>query len=259
MIDKTFRPKKSLGQNYLKDENISRNIVDAFNINENDNLIEIGSGQGAITKYIIERKKNFTVIEFDKHNCGILQEKFPGINIINKDFLKIEMDSLPNTDTKKLRVIGNIPYNITTEIFFKLIDNRHLISNVQFMIQEEVAKRLAAKPHTKEYGIPSVFAQVFCKPKLLFKVSRNCFYPTPKVDSRVIQFDFTSNLEEKITDTVFFKKFVKTAFGTRRKTLKNSLSSLELPLLKTDFDFTRRAETLTVEEFIMLSNRFCSK
>ncbi len=124
------------------------------------------------------------------------------------------------------------------------------------MMQEEVARRFAAEPDNKDYGIPSVFVQVFSKPKLLFKVSRNVFYPKPKVDSRVIQFDFSHSRESEIKDTVFFKKFVKAAFSMRRKTLKNSLAKLELNLTKADFDFTRRAETVTIDEFIELSNIF---
>lgn len=254
MTEKKIYPKKSLGQNYLTDENICKNIVDSFNISADDEVIEIGPGQGAITKYILEKTKNLTVVEFDRNNCAILKEKFPGLNIINIDFLKYVLNPQPQIRNPKLRIIGNIPYNITTEIVFKLIDERAKIKDAQLMIQEEVAQRFAAKHGSKVYGIPSVFVQVFSEPKLLFKVSKNCFYPKPKVDSRVIQFDFTKSIENKINDITFFRKFVRTAFGTRRKTLKNSLSSLELDLSKADFDFTRRAETVSVNEFIELSN-----
>jgi 16S rRNA (adenine1518-N6/adenine1519-N6)-dimethyltransferase len=261
LTEKKIYPKKSLGQNYLTDENICRNIVDSFNISADDDVIEIGPGQGAITKYILEKTKNLTVVEFDRNNCAILKNKFPGLNIVNRDFLKFEIN---NTEVhipavlaqNKKRIIGNIPYNITTEIIFKLIDERTHIKDVQLMIQEEVAQRFAASPNSKVYGIPSVFVQVFSEPKLLFKVSKNCFYPKPKVDSRVIQFDFSKSMENKINDITFFRKFVRTAFGTRRKTLKNSLSSLNLDLSKADFDFTRRAETVSVNEFIELSNIF---
>jgi 16S rRNA (adenine1518-N6/adenine1519-N6)-dimethyltransferase len=249
-------PKKSLGQNYLTDENISRNIVDSFNITATDNVIEIGPGQGAITKYILEKTKNLTVVELDRNNCSILAQKFPDLKILNTDFLKFNLQSsIPNL---KYRVIGNIPYNITTEIVFKLIDDRVLIKDAQLMIQEEVAQRFAASPNSKIYGIPSVFVQVFSKPALLFKVSKNCFYPKPKVDSRVIQFDFSHSRESEINDIPFFKKFVKAAFGNRRKILKNSLNSMYLDLSKADFDFSRRAETLSVTEFIKLSNIFCT-
>lgn len=249
---KKIYPKKSLGQNYLTDENICRNIVNSFEILPDDFVIEIGSGQGAITKYIIEKTKNFIGVEFDKNNYNILKDKFPNISFTNEDFLKYNLNNLSNP---RLRIIGNIPYNITSEILFKLIDNRRLIKDALIMTQEEVAQRLAAKPNSKEYGITSVFAQTFSEPKVLFKVSKNCFYPKPKIDSRIIHFDFTQNKEGKIIDAEFFRKFVRAAFSNRRKTLKNSLSKLELDLSKINFDFKRRAESLSVDEFIELSNK----
>jgi len=247
-------PKKSLGQNYLIDENICRKIVSTFNIEPDDIVLEIGPGQGAITNYILEKTKNLTVIELDSNNCAILSSKFPELKIINNDFLKIDLSKFASGG--KIRVIGNIPYNITSEIVFKLIDNRNIISDSQLMIQNEVAKRLTSKHGSKEYGIPSVFAQVFSEPKMMFKVSGSCFFPKPKVDSRIIYFDFSKSLENKINDVTFFKRFVKTAFSTRRKTLKNSLVSMNLELGKADFDFTRRAESLSVDEFIELSNKY---
>ena len=245
-------PKKSLGQNYLIDENICRKIVSTFNIEPNDIVIEIGPGKGAITKFILEKTNNLRVIELDSNNCAILNSKFPELKIINKDFLKIDLTE--SASESKIRIIGNIPYNITSEIVFKLIDNRNIITDSQLMIQNEVAKRLTANHGSKEYGIPSVFVQVFSEPKMLFKVPGSCFFPKPKVDSRIIYFDFSKSTENKISDVKFFKRFVKTAFSTRRKTLKNSLGSMNLELGKADFDFTRRAESLSVDEFIELSN-----
>jgi len=214
-----LRPKKSLGQNYLIDENICRNIIDSFNVEKNDIIIEIGSGKGEITKYLITKCDNVFAIEIDKNNSSFLKTKFPGINIQNKDFLKIDLNDILNANEKtssiaksfegsKIRIIGNIPYNITTDILFKLIDNRKLIKDSQLMIQEEVAQRIVAKPGSKTYGILSVMIQVFCEPKLLFKVSQNCFYPKPKVDSRIVHFDFNTNLLESISDIYFFRKFV---------------------------------------------------
>ena len=271
-------PKKSLGQNYLTDENISRNIVKSFNINEDDNILEIGAGQGALTKLLLQKTNNLTVIELDSNNCKILSEKFPGLNIINKDFLKIDLKKISDFgfrieafgdkfqipdrsirgQVSDLRIIGNIPYNISSQIIFKLIDNREMVIDAQLMVQEEFARRLAAKPNTKDYGIPSVLVQVFSKPKLLFKVSRNCFYPKPRVDSRIIYFDFTNSMENKIHDVDFFRTLVKTAFSTRRKTLRNALKSLNLDLSLSDIDFSRRAESLSIDEFITLSNLLCS-
>ncbi len=253
MNEKKNYPKKSLGQNYLVDENICRNIVSSFEISKDDHVIEIGAGQGAITRFILEKTSNLTVIELDRNNCEILKERFPGLNILNADFLKYKFESTSG----KIRVIGNIPYNITSGIVFRLIDFREHISDVQLMIQEEVARRFASGPGSKEYGIPSVLLQVFSKAELRFKVSKNCFYPKPKVDSRIIYFDFSISKEKNIKDINFFRKFVKAAFGQRRKTLRNSLKTMELDLSKADFDFSRRAETLSIDEFIELSNLFC--
>lgn len=254
--NKTY-PKKSLGQHYLTDEKICKNIVDSFKIANDDHIIEIGPGQGAITGFILEKTTNLSVIEIDRKNCEILRAKFPNLNVINEDILNFDFHSETKKSEKSLRIIGNIPYNITTEIIFRLIDYRKSIIDSQLMIQEEVALRLAGKPNSKEYGIPSVFIQVFSIPELRFKVTNSSFYPKPKVDSRIIYFDFTKSIESNIKDIDFFKKFVKAAFGQRRKTMRNSLKKLELDLGKVDFDYSRRAESLSVDEFIELSNRLC--
>ena len=258
---KKSRPKKSLGQNYLTDENICRNIVDSFNIQPDDCIIEIGPGEGAITRYLLEKTSNITAVEIDENNVEMLRKKFPELNVISEDFMKCDLhDFLLNPQSKirnpKLRVIGNIPYNITTDIVFKLIDNHELIEDAQLMVQDEVARRFASAPNSKEYGIPSIMVQVFSEPKLLFKVLRTCFYPKPRVDSRIIHFDFRKNKLSQINDIIFFRKFVKAAFSTRRKMLSNSLKKLELDLSKSTIDFKRRAESLSVDEFIELGNTF---
>jgi len=246
-----------LGQNYLTDDNISRNIVNAFDIKPEDHIVEIGAGSGALTKFILEMTSNLSAIELDANNCNILSEKFPSCSIINEDFLNIDLNKI--ADGNKFRIIGNIPYNLTTDILFKLIDNREIITDAQLMIQDEVARRFTANPNSKEYGITSVFVQVFSKPKLLFKVSKNCFQPVPKIDSRIIQFDFRVSLEKEIKDLEFFRKFVRTSFGKRRKQLRNSLKDMELEIGSVDFDFNRRPENLSVMEFIELSNKFTER
>lgn len=253
----TTRPKRSLGQNYLIDENICRNIVNAFDIKPGENIIEIGPGKGAITKFILEKTVNLKVIELDDNNCRFLQETFPGLEIINGDFLKTDLAGLMRSKAEKLRVIGNIPYNITSPIIFRLMDNREIIFDAQLMIQEEVARRIAASPGNKEYGIPSVLLNVFGRAELRFKVSRNCFYPKPKVDSRIIYLNFSESQEGKLKDTEFFRKLVKSAFGTRRKTLRNSLKKMNLELTKSEIDMGRRAESLTIDEFIEMANDLC--
>ncbi len=179
------------------------------------------------------------------------------MNIVNRDFLKLDLNELIKDPNDKLRVIGNIPYNITSPIIFKLADNRSMIKDAQLMIQEEVARRITSEPNNKEYGIPSVILNVFSSSKLLFKVSRRSFYPKPKVDSRIIYFDFTASIEDRVKDIEFFRKLVKAAFGTRRKTLRNCLKNIEVDLSKAEIDLGRRAESLSVDEFIELSNRLC--
>lgn len=245
-------PKKSLGQNYLVDRNISRKIVESFSIKPDDRVVEIGPGRGAITSFILEKTTNLIAVEIDKTNCTYLKEKFPSLTILNRDILLTDLASL-NTG-KKLRVIGNIPYNITTPVVFKLINERKIIRDAQLMLQEEVARRLASPPGTKIYGIPSVILQAFSEVKLLFKVSASCFYPAPKVNSRVIYIDFTQSKEKYIKDPEIFIKIVRAAFATRRKTLKNSIG--EFPGLKlSGKDMKKRPEMLSVDEFIELSNQ----
>lgn len=216
--------------------------------------MEIGAGRGAITKYLAGKAKEYFAVEVDKENCRFLEERFANIHVVNQDFLEVNFLEL----CEKTRVIGNIPYSITSEILFKLFDNRRLITDALLMLQEEVAKRLTAKPNTKDYGITSVFTQVLAKPELLFKVSRNCFYPKPRVDSRMIHLEFGTGTERKIKDTEFFRRFVRAAFGKRRKTLRNSLKSfgIETEEMEKTFDFGRRAESLSVTEYMELSNKF---
>lgn len=253
------KPKKSLGQNYLTDENISSKIVDVFNIGKDDCVVELGAGQGAITKYIVPKTKNIIAVELDENNCRILEEKFYRLTVINEDILTLDLEKIAKMfkSIQKLRVIGNIPYSITTPILFKMIENRKYLHDIQLMMQDEVAKRIAGKPNTKDYGIPSVLAQVYSEVDLLFKVSRNSFYPKPRVDSRILKLTFTDKLADKIMNEQFFRKFVRAAFSTRRKTLRNSLKSIGINAneYNINFDFTRRAENLSVSEFIELSNK----
>lgn len=254
-------PKKSLGQNYLHDDNICRNTVDVFNVQDTEFVFEIGPGQGALTKYLLKKTKNLIAIELDLKNVEILKRDYPELTIIHEDFLKLDFKKLIDdyTITNKIKVIGNIPYYITSDIIFKLIENRGFISDAQLMMQEEVALRVAASPGSKAYGILSVMVQTFCEVELLFKVTANCFYPKPKVDSRVVKLTFNNKFLNQINDIGYFRKFVRGAFSQRRKTLRNSLKTINIDINEVkDFDFNRRAETLSVSEFINLSNKFYS-
>jgi len=259
-----IRPKKSLGQNYLVDDNIGKKIAGIFNINRDDKVLEIGPGNGEITRHILNYTENITAIELDINNFNKLKENFPGLNVINADFLTVDLDEILNSfdisKNEKLRIIGNIPYNISSDILFKLAGNHNIIRDAQLMMQEELAQRIVAVPSTKDYSRLSIMIQIFCAPELLFKVSRSCFYPKPNVDSRIIHFDFEKNRLDEINNIGFLGKFVKTAFMSRRKMLRHTMNTYNIDV-KTDlpeFDFTRRIESFSISEIISLCNKLSS-
>lgn len=253
-MDRKF-PIKRLGQNYLHDENIIRKIIDEISPNPNEAIIEIGPGEGALTKHLAGQNFEFIAIEIDKHNSEFLQDKFPSSTILRKDFLKVDLNEIYKRCGKKLRVIGNIPYNITSPIIFKLIESRGIIQDSVLMIQHEVAQRIAARSGGKEYGILSVITQNFAKVELCFKVSPNVFYPRPRVNSAVIHLYFPDESINRKYDAIFIK-IVKAAFGNRRKMLCNSLKNSifeHLNFNQTGIDLTLRAEKLSINDFHILT------
>lgn len=257
-----YKPKKFLGQNFLVDENIAKKIVRSLDVSEDDIVVEIGPGQQALTKHLAGLTKNFYAVELDKYIYEKLQSEHEGkIKLIHKDFLKTDLEKdfgiLPDSKSK-LKIIGNIPYNITTEILFKLFSQSELIESAVLMMQREVAKRLVSVPDTKDYGILAVQTQFYTRSELLFHVPPTAFFPKPNVTSSVVKFHFdkdTSGLKDK----VLFKEIVRESFGQRRKTMRNSLKKfMERYDINeneiTGFDFTRRPENLKPAEFITLSN-----
>jgi 16S rRNA (adenine1518-N6/adenine1519-N6)-dimethyltransferase len=253
-----YRPKKFLGQNFLVDENIAKKIVASLDIQPDDYVIEIGPGQSSLTKYLIELTNNFVAVELDKHIVEKLRAEGK-IDVIHKDFLDLDFDNdIPKfTDkTKKLKIIGNIPYNITSQILFMLFDNSERVGSALLMMQKEVAKRLTAVPNTKDYGILAIQTQVFTTPKLLFNVPPTAFFPKPKIDSTVVKFEFHRN-KHQIENYPLFKSLVKASFGQRRKTMRNSLKKFfednKLSFDIFNFDFSRRAESVSIEEYITLN------
>lgn len=245
------KPIKRFGQNFLKDKNILRKITEVINPQENDKIIEIGPGEGALTKLLSNSGADVTAIEIDKRVIEHLKETYPEVKIINQDFLEIDLTQFESFD---LRVVGNIPYNITSPIIFKLIENYNLIRDAVFMVQYEVAKRMTAKKGTKDYGILSVLLSYFADTEFCFKVSPNVFYPKPKVFSAVVKIKFKKNLDESLNK--IFVQIVKAAFGNRRKTLKNSLSNsifAQLNFSGCDVDLSLRAEQLDLSDFIKLA------
>ncbi|MBX7042188.1 MAG: 16S rRNA (adenine(1518)-N(6)/adenine(1519)-N(6))-dimethyltransferase RsmA [Ignavibacteria bacterium] len=255
-----YRPKKFLGQNFLVDDNIARKIVQALAIAHDDTVVEIGPGRGALTKHIAGKPRSFTAVEYDKAVCEDLRKQYEGIaEIVHDDFLDYELRAGNSPSGSKLKVIGNIPYNITSKILFKLFDSRELIASAVLMMQKEVAMRIAASPRSKNYGILSVQSQAYCTPKILFHVPPTAFFPKPTVTSSIISLDFSgSPLISGSGDPALFKLVVRESFGKRRKVLSNSLANVfrlcGISPDELEFDLTRRPETLTPEEFILLSD-----
>ncbi len=240
--------KKKLGQNFLCDRNITRKIVALSGAGADDNLVEIGPGFGALTKEIVEVCPVFTVIEKDARLAAFIREEYPQLKVIEADFLETPLDGIAGT--QMLRVLGNIPYSITTPILFKLLENRRIITSATLMMQHEVAMRIVAKPSTKEYGILAVQMQALCEVDYLFKVGRKVFRPQPGVDSAVIC--MTPKKSDPIANTKEFSRFVRTAFHQRRKTLLNNLKEgWNLEGVASD-TLKLRAEALTIEEFFLL-------
>jgi len=249
-----IRPLKRFGQNYLTDKNTIRKIADEFNPEPDDLVLEIGPGTGALTSELSNRVKNLFAVEVDKRVIDDLKEKFPNLTLINRDFIKYDLGELV-PQGKRIRVIGNIPYNITSPILFKLIRDRSMVSDAMLMVQYEVAKRITAGVRSKDYSILSVLSNYFAATSLRFRISPNVFYPKPKVYSAIVTFDFNKTAAEGVNDNDFIK-VVKASFGNRRKTLKNSLSNSSFGKISTegiDFNLTRRAEELTIDEFIDLT------
>lgn len=249
------RAKKHLGQHFLKDLSIAEDIVNSLvQTDKYDTVLEIGPGMGVLTQFLIQQK-NYTTfpIDVDRESIAFLVEKFPELkgNIIYGDFLKINLNEIVNN--KPFAVIGNFPYNISTQILFKVYEYRYQVPEVVGMFQKEVAERVAAKPGNKTYGITSVLLQAYYDVEYLFTVDEHVFDPPPKVKSAVIR--LTRNSTEKLDcDEAFFKVVVKTAFNQRRKTMRNSVKAFLNEETKQHPILDKRPEQLSVDEFVILTN-----
>ena len=248
-------PKKSLGQNFLRDENVARNIVDSLHVRTDDVVVEIGPGQGALTKYLKDRCSRLIAVEIDERAVGLLNDSFgSSIELVHADVRTVSLAQFVPGKGERLRVIGNIPYNITSEILFWLFDQQHTVQDATLMVQLEVARRFVAPIGTKDYGILAIALQYYTEPELLFKVSRNSFFPKPGVDSAVVRLDFRRHPEE--CDRELLTAIVRSTFGKRRKTLRNGLRYMgfhDAQLDAISFDLTRRPEQLSLEEFLELT------
>jgi len=263
----TVRAKKHLGQHFLTDENIAKKIADSLTETGYDTVVEIGPGMGVLTKYLLQKKPTVTVLEIDTESVAYLQDSFPKehinlntskekFQIIEGDFLKQDIPTLFNQ--KQVAIIGNFPYNISSQIVFKAIENRAYVPEFAGMFQKEVAKRIAEKEGSKVYGIISVLTQAFFDVEYLFTVPPTVFNPPPKVDSGVIRLIRKKNFSLPVDEQLFFR-VVKTAFNQRRKMLRSSLKSFKLSdSLKEDPIFAKRPEQLSVNEFISLTEKIAS-
>ncbi len=251
----SVRAKKHLGQHFLKDENIAKKIADTLTEKGYDTVLEIGPGMGVLTKYLLKKEFTTYVIEIDTESVEYLKAHYLNLvnRIISKNFLKINISD--EFQDKPFAIIGNFPYNISSQILFKTLENKHQIPELCGMFQKEVAKRIAEKPGSKVYGILSVLTQAFYDVEYLFTVSPNVFNPPPKVDSGVIRLIRKENYILPVDEQLFYK-VVKTAFNQRRKTIRNSLKTLNLSdKLREDAIFAKRPEQLSVQEFISLTQK----
>ena len=245
------RPKKALGQHFLTDLNIARNIVDAISDDVNV-IVEVGAGMGVLTQYIIEDNlEKLRVVEIDTESIEYLKNAFPqlGEHLIHGDFLRTDLSQFAS---EKIGVIGNFPYNISSQIFFQVLKYRNQVDEVVGMIQKEVAERLAAGPGSKTYGILSVLLRAWYDIEYLFTVHENVFNPPPKVKSAVIRMR-RNDVTQLDCDEKLFVTVVKQAFNQRRKTMRNSLRSLIPQEIIQDEVFNKRPEQLSVAEFVELT------
>lgn len=255
MSQPRHRPRKRFGQHFLHDANVIERIITAIQPRAGDRLVEIGPGTGALSLPLLQRHGRLQVVEFDRDLVARLRElEAPGLEVIEADALRFDFTSLAGAG-ERLRLLGNLPYNISTPLLFHLLGQGNCIRDMVFMLQEEVAERLCAQAGTPAYGRLSVMAQYHCQTRFLFRVSRGAFSPPPKVESAIIQLQ-PCERDLPAADPDGLARLVSAAFGKRRKTLRNALKGwLEDDDFKTlDIDPGRRPETLTVTEFVRLSN-----
>jgi 16S rRNA (adenine1518-N6/adenine1519-N6)-dimethyltransferase len=245
------RPKKSLGQHFLKDTSIAQRIVSSLKAEGCQTILEIGPGMGILTRYLLERNfSDFRVVEIDSESVKYLELHYPQLKIIHKDFLKIEIDQ---SFGEKVAVIGNFPYNISSQIFFKVLEYRQRVVEVCGMLQKEVAERICAGPGSKTYGILSILLQAFYSVDYLFTVSNTVFSPPPKVQSAVIRLKRNGVVSLDCDEKLFFR-VVKSCFNQRRKTLRNSVKSAFQLRSYDNQILNLRPEQLSVTQFIELTN-----
>ncbi len=253
-MSQSFAPKKHLGQNFLQDPNTARKIVASLQAPPGASVVEIGPGPGALTGLLQAAYPAMTALEVDPRAVALLRERFPGLDVRQQDVLAVDWAALARQKGGPLYVVGNLPYYITSQILFGLLDAGPCLREAVVMMQLEVAQRLVAPPRTKAYGILSVATRLRARPELLFRVSRNVFFPKPDVTSAVVRLTFDDAPPADV-DPALLRDVVRTAFNQRRKTLRNSLSrwTKEAGLALPDGWEHCRAEELTPEAFVELA------
>ncbi len=247
------KPKKYLGQHFLNDKKIAFNIVDALEAKDVSTVLEIGAGTGVLTDFLLERKFDTYVIEIDRESVDYLNRNYIQLQdkILQEDFLNFDLRSYFNN--QQIPIIGNFPYNISSQILFQVLNFKDIVPEVVGMFQKEVAKRIASPPGSKVYGILSVYIQAYYDVEYLFTVDEDVFIPPPKVKSGVLRLTRKDNISLDCNEKLFFR-VVKTGFNQRRKTLRNSLQQVIEKQYATDDIFNKRPEQLGVEEFVYLTN-----
>jgi len=262
-----IRPKKALGQNFLTDRNVLSRIVDAVELAPDDRVLEVGPGQGALTRLLAAQAAQVVAVELDRQLVPLLRREFAAsgtVEIVEADILRADLADLLSTRwSGRWKVAANLPYNISTPVLFQFMEHRHLFSRLVLMLQKEVGERLAAPPDCKEYGVLSVLCQLHFDIRREFLVKPGSFFPAPKVDSVVLRLVPLAEPRVAVRDEALFRRVVKAAFSQRRKTLWNCLKSAQLMaeekqlrevLAGCGIEPGRRGETLSLEEFARLAN-----
>jgi 16S rRNA (adenine1518-N6/adenine1519-N6)-dimethyltransferase len=263
-----IKPRKKLSQSFLMDQNVIKKIAIAAQISKDDIVVEIGAGIGVLTEILAQESRKIIAVELDKNLVEVLKEKLAGydnVEIHAGDIMKFDFTSISLSYRCKVKVVGNVPYNISSPLIFHLLSSCSAIGGFILMLQKEVVQRLAARPNNKSYGVPSVLLQMFASVEKIFDVPASCFYPQPKVESAVIRGAFLDKPLMELADAAFFTQLVKASFAQRRKMLINNLKNSKLLadveeekikeiLTCASIDGKRRGETLSVVEFGKLSN-----
>jgi 16S rRNA (adenine1518-N6/adenine1519-N6)-dimethyltransferase len=264
-----IRPKKSLGQHFLHDPNILRKIVEAASLNREDVVLEIGGGLGSLTRHLADRAKKVYVLEIDPRLARALQERFSAVKqvkVILGDALQVDLDPLFEKERRKMKVVANLPYEISSPMIFRLLQEKDYFSLLVIMLQLEVARRVVAQPGTRDYGPLGLWSQLYSRVTILFQVGPQVFHPPPKVDSAVVRFEILPQPSQEVEDETTLQEVIRAAFTYRRKTLGKALQLGGFPVSK----ITRameacsippltRGETLTLKQFCNLARFLTSQ